>query len=244
MFYVVFPAGGDGLRISNLTHQNMHKSCLEINNKSLLELSLDFWINSSFKIKDILILVKENYSSLIEEMKKEKYEKIKDKINFSIELEKLGKGGALLKALKNFKIEDNDVFIIHNPDDIILKDYADKIIASHLSSKADITIVGVKNIQSPYTSFRLNEKNLVRSIEIKPLLLSPSHIGITLINGNFLKKKIQENDSCVKFDFEEIWFEECINSNKLSFFEIDTKDWIAVNDSKAFYNLQIKMMLD
>jgi NDP-sugar pyrophosphorylase family protein len=223
------PAGGEGSRISNLTENKMHKSCLKVKEHSLLYHSISFWSN----IDRIILLLRENYSSVLELLKEKEFDNIRHKISISIELEKLGKGGALLNALKYQNINDDDILIIHNPDDIIIKEDSEELLYDFNQSKCDIGIVGVPYTFSPYTGIQYDEKsNKVLDTQQNFKINNPSHVGITFISGKFIKDKMLDN--ICNFEFENKWFKEEAKNKNVYFIPIDFNNWFPINDIKGY----------
>lgn len=235
--HLIMPAGGEGSRISSLTNGLIHKSCLKIKDKTLLERSIKTWTNNKqYKLSSIILLLRENYGSIIEELNKPCYNNIKNIITPSIELEPLGKGGALINALKNFYIEDEDIFIIHNPDDIILNVNTENIIQNHIEKELGISIIGVKHTFSPYTGVNIQAGEI---LDIIPNfnIAYPVHIGISIISGFVIKNHIKKNGTSQKFDFENVWFKEYLKTKQVGFYSIELENWFPVNDLKGFKKL-------
>lgn len=227
--YLLIPAGGEGSRISDLTEKKIHKSCLKIQQKTLLQRVLEFW-----NLKDNFLLLRENYNSVIDEIKN--INEFKSKINLSIELEPLGKGGAILNAIKYLNIQDEDIFIIHNSDDLILNIEADKIIQQHIEFDKDISVIGVTKTYSPYTGFTIISNN-VESVEQNFLIKKAVHTGVCIIKGRYIKEK-RDLNQILNFEFEKEWFQECISTQNLNFIEIEYENWFPINESKQFNRLK------
>lgn len=239
--FLILPAGGEGSRISSLaSDKNIHKSCIEINGKTLIQYAIELW-TKEIEFHEIIILAREQYSSLIEEFKKDFYKPFRNKIKISIELEPLGKGGALINSIKNYELEKDDLFIVHNPDDFFFSMPINNIIEFHNDKKANITVVGVESTLSPFTGFEYNLEHQVINSTNNFVIKHPVHCGITLINGEIiLQHKISKKED-LRFDFESMWFDNSIKNKELFFYTLrgqhSIKNWFPVNDLKVYQNL-------
>lgn len=237
--YVLFLAGGESSRIKKTNNINFHKSCLPIvKDKTLIELNIDTYKDSKeLNIKEYIFLLKNDYESIINELKDVKYKNIYPIIKINYEFFNMGKGGAVLNALKNYNIKDDDVFIIHNSDDYFSNLNIEGIIQSHINSKLDMTILLSKiKSKTNFTEFYITEDLVeIRKPDIKEVNV---HTGLTLVSGNLIKKELEHfNILSMPFDLENKWFNKYASESSINFEFIEKREWFSVNNNEEYTEL-------
>ena len=169
-------------------------------------------------------------------------------ITYSHDPEKpVGKGGAVLNAVLNGSIPEDNYLIVHNPDDVILNfpgNFPKQIVSGHLQGQREIgsvaTVVVVEETPYSYTGMKITN-NLVDQIEMYPMIPIPTHIGVTVFSPE-IYKYFRENFSLTeKSDFEMVLFPILSGEKKLYAVSIPNECWLAVNNLKT-YNQLVKLL--
>jgi len=198
---------GLGRRLNPLTLK-MPKPLLEINNKTLLEISINMIIKLG--IKKILINtyhLKEKISDFIKHKKFPiEIQIIDDGINL------LNTGGGIINMIRHSKSEN---FLIFNPDTIWGEEYINEINKMKdfylLNKLSNILLVVKKKL-----SF---DKNLIGDFELKGNLLKKNaNKDVIYVGCQILHKELFESYEITNFPISEIW-ENLSKEEKLNGFE-------------------------
>lgn len=163
-------------------------------------------------------------------------------ITYSYDPEKpVGKGGAILNALKNGSIPQDHTVIVHNPDDVILNQpsFPLDILSKHkegLDKGSLATVVVVEETPYAYTGMKI-DNDFVSEIEMYPMIKVPTHIGVTILDPKVFGYFDKLFDLTKKSDFEQILFPILSSEHKLYSAAIPYNNWLAVNDLKAYKKL-------
>lgn len=184
---LIILAGGLGTRLRSVV-KNVSKPMANVDEKPFLQYLLDFWISNG--ISNIIIAAGYKSETIINYFKCS-YKNIP--INYSIEEEPLGTGGAFIKATKLLK--SNNDFLVTNGDTFFKIDL-NKFKNFHKSKECLISIALFENNNTQrYKSFQLDKEFKIiktKSIKTKKQLVNG---GIYLFkksilnNLNFLNKK-------------------------------------------------------
>ena len=151
----------------------------------------------------------------------------------------VGKGGAILNAIKNGSIPSDHTIIVHNPDDVILNfdgSFPDYIAQEHdkgIQNGTTATVVVVKETPYAYTGMTL-DNGFVKDIEMYPMVKIPTHIGVTILDPKCFEYFEKLFDLTKKSDFEQVLFPILASESKLFSASIPNANWLAVNDLKAY----------
>ncbi len=198
---------GLGRRLNPLTLK-IPKPLLEINNKTLLEISINMIIKLG--IKKILINtyhLKEKISDFIKHKKFPiEIQIIDDGINL------LNTGGGIVNMIRHSKSEN---FLIFNPDTIWNEEYIDEINKMKdfylLNKLSNVLLVVKKKL-----SF---DKNLIGDFELKGNLLKKNtNKDVIYVGCQILHKELFESYKVANFPISEIW-ENLSKKEKLNGFE-------------------------
>ena len=230
---VIILAGGFGTRLKSQLKGNP-KSLADINGTPFLEILLKKLINQGFS-KFILCL---HYQSelIIEflEIKIKLYFK-NISINYIVESEPLGTGGAIKNALMNFP--HNGDIIVMNSDTFIEKDFL-----GIKDLKRNAILASVVNDAYRYGKIIIDSNKFISDFEEKDNLHEPGliNLGVYKLNSNLFMEYKAEN-----FSIENNLFPQLIKKEKVEVFEIDGKfiDIGIPEDYNLFckYNLNTKL---
>lgn len=166
-------AGGLGTRLGEMT-KNIPKPMVEVDGKPVIAYVLDELIGQGintivlslgYKADVIIDYVEKNYSG-------------KAEIEYVVEKDLLGTGGALRKAVENIKVDYNNAIVMFG-DDINYMDFS-KMYKFHLEKRAPITIA-VREVEDVSSSGAVEvENDIITSFIEKPL---PGSVKTNLING-------------------------------------------------------------
>lgn len=197
----VILAGGFGTRLRSLV-SDKPKSMAVIKDKPFIEYQIKYLQNQG--IRDLVLCVGYKHEQIIDYFKDGS--SISMKIEYSIEKEPLGTGGAIKNALDLLQ----DDFLVMNGDTIVNIQYSD-IYEFHNFRKADVTMVLVKvHDNSRYGSVAIDDNNNIISFMEKNI-----SSNISLVNaGIYIMKKnsINWNDLPKVFSLEKDLFPKLVSS--------------------------------
>ena len=219
---VIIMAGGEGRRLMPLTI-NTPKPLLKINNKPIISMIVDRFINSGFS--NISISVRYKSEMIIKFFKKNKYNGI---INFLKETKPLGTAGCLSLIKKN---KNNSPVIVINGDVITNVNY-DDLLDYHNKSKSLITLCVADYVSSiPFGIVKVRNHK-VSNIEEKPVNRHLINAGIYVINPEVVKK-MKDNGKIDMTDLISLY----IKKNKVSVFPLH-ESWIDIGSHDDYKRAQ------
>lgn len=238
---ILLMAGGEGSRFKTVTKDNdVNKNSFKLpNDDTMFEMTLRMYAEAGFK--DFVALVYHHADS-IEDLLGDG-STLGVNLKYSYDPEKpIGKGGAVLNALLNGSIPEDNNIIVHNPDDLIINysgSFPRDIVSGHIHGvkKGGMgTVVVVEETAYPYTGMQVVD-NKVENIEMYPKVPIPTHIGVTLFSPDvfpYFKELFSLEE---KSDFEKVLFPVLSRENRLFATSIPNECWLAVNNPKAFKQL-------
>lgn len=209
MKQILILAGGLGTRLKSLALEGP-KPMAPVNGKPFLAYLIDYWINQGIS----LIGISTGYKS---EYIKEYFGNIynKTKIFYIEELELLGTGGAIKKAIneKQFYLIEDNLIIING--DTWFEISLSKFLADSQINKNPITIaVKYLDQNNRYGSIKIVHNNLIENFSNSPINNSFINGGCYLINRNFFINYLKNLPE--KFSFEEIALKDLANKGFIS----------------------------
>jgi len=209
MKQILILAGGLGTRLKSLALEGP-KPMAPVNGKPFLAYLIDYWINQGIS----LIGISTGYKS---EYIKEYFGNIynKTKIFYIEELELLGTGGAIKKAIneKKFYCTEDNLIIING--DTWFEISLSKFLADYQINKNPITIaVKYLDQNNRYGSIKIVHNNLIENFSNSPINNSFINGGCYLINKNFFINYFKNLPE--KFSFEEIALKDLANKGFIS----------------------------
>ena len=202
-------AGGQGTRLQSLV-SDKPKPMAPVNNRPFLAYLLDYWIGQGINLIGISVGYKAKY---IKDYFC--YEYNKAKIFYIEELELLGTGGAIRKAInfQNSPWVENDLMVING--DTWFEISLPKLLKDFTINNNPITIA-IKYLKSNdrYGSIVINNDQLVEEFNNFQLNNSFINGGCYLINRNFFINYLKNLPE--KFSFEEIALKDLANKGFIS----------------------------
>ncbi|MFA6601498.1 MAG: sugar phosphate nucleotidyltransferase [Candidatus Paceibacterota bacterium] len=242
---IALMAGGEGSRFSEVANgASVHKNAFRLpNGDSMIEMTIRMYRGAGFK--HFVALVFHNATS-IEEILGDG-SSLGVKIAYSYDPDRpVGKGGAIKNALQNGSIPRSHYCIVHNPDDVIMDfpgSFPRRIAEGHLhgkSKKSIATVVVVEGTPYTFTGMKVRD-NIVKQIEMYPVIPVPTHMGVTVLSPEVYKYFDKYFDLEKKADFEAVLLPILAKKSLLSAVSVPTSCWIAVNNRKS-YNELIKRL--
>lgn len=152
----------------------------------------------------------------------------------------VGKGGAIRLALESDVIPAGAPFIVHNPDDQIVRihrRFPALIWNRHraLARRGAIaTAVCVPSTAYPYSAFTAGRGGLARGAVMYPEVRMPTHIGVTVFSAEAAAAFRRLIPLDRKTDFESVVLPRLAPKRKLGLAFIPSDAWIPVNDLKGW----------
>lgn len=240
-YQVVIIAGGEGSRLMHRTKGEIPKALLKIGKKTLLDYRINFFQKAGFKRFVFLI-------SSFEEKIKETVKKHDIDAKFSVEKEKLGKGGALKYALENGCIDRKTPCVITYPDDLFfIKDFPKKIMERHLEGLkrgCKATIVFAEKTQHKYGIVEIDGNGVVTRFEEKPIINVSATVGVYVLEPEtyeIIDEKVDLNKKPI--DFEKSVLPEIVKRHLAFGFPIPLETWIPVNEEKEFLEAERRLKI-
>ena len=237
---VALMAGGESSRFQSVPGSEMaNKNAFKLpNGDSMVEMCIRMYRDAG--IKNFTALVYHKAETIVDLLGDGTQLGIN--ITYSYDPEQpVGKGGAILNAIKNGSIPKDHTVIVHNPDDVILnsQSFAQDIISKHVEgvkTGALATVVTVEETPYAFTGMEI-QNNFVTDIEMYPMIPVPTHVGVTILDPKVFSYFDELFDLTKKSDFEQILFPILSKEKKLYSVSIPHENWIAVNDLKAYKKL-------
>ncbi|PWH86259.1 HAD-IIIA family hydrolase [Brumimicrobium oceani] len=196
-------AGGLGTRLKNVS-KRMPKSMALIQGKPFLEYQMDLLISQGVKKFVLSIGYK---SEQIQSHFKENYKGCE--IQYAIEKELLGTGGAIKNAMR-FTSDEN--VIVANGDSLVVTNLQAQL-EFHLEHEADVTLAlkEMKDFER-YGTVKLDENaRIIDFIEKQPISAGIINAGLYIFNV----KSYRQQNWPQKFSVEKDYFESCVNEQKM-----------------------------
>jgi NDP-sugar pyrophosphorylase family protein len=237
---VVLPAGGRGERLAEAAEaRGINKAVIKAGRETLIERTIQLYTRAG--IRRFVVLVFHRAASIRRVLGDGR--KLGISVAYSMDPARaVGKGGAILHALKRGVLAAGSRFIVHNPDDQIVgidRTFARSILAAHASAVrrgAWGTAVGVPSTEYPYTSLTVRGGMAV-SARMYPEVPVPAHIGVTILEPAALACFRRLIRTGKKVDFESIVLPWLARRGKLGYAEIPPRARIPVNDMKSYKKL-------
>ena len=225
---VVLMAGGESSRFREfLGSENIHKNAFELpNGDTMMQMTIRMYRQAGFQ--KFLALVAHSAQSIID--------LLGDSVEYCFDPEKpSGKGGAIRHAFETGKLSNEDYFIVHNPDDIILgePDFPRKIMESHVGHGGSATIVVCEGTPYTYTGMQIDEGK-VTEVEMYPFIPIPTHIGVTVFSPRLKGLFEKTFEYGKKADFEKILLPKLSDEGKLYAVGVPFESWVPVNNLKNY----------
>jgi len=238
--WVIFPAGGKGLRLREITGPNVNKNVLLIDDDlTIIERTLLMYREAGLKNFVIWILYN------IDSVKSVLGDGSKYGVNIHYSLPPIpgGRGAAMLNSLQK-EILPKDVYsICHNPVDQIVAypTFVMDILRQHYynSIHADFlaTIVVAEETPYHYSALKI-ENNLVREFSKAPMIPIPAHIGVTCFSPKSYDYFVNLFELSDKADFESKLFPILVKEGKLAAVKINSEQWIPVKNNDNLKRLR------
>lgn len=244
---IAFTVGGLGQRTSEIKGmQEINKNAYELpNHKSIVEMAIELFRESGYK----------NFVALVFHKAETIIEQLNDGSQFGVNItysydpdHPVGRGGAILNALKNETIARDTNLVVYNPSDVILNypgDFANDLVKAHISNtKRGViaTMVATPAFEAQYSCMRL-ENSVVTDLEFHPMIPIPTHMGVSILSPevySYLDKYIDLSKKC---DFEKVIFPVLAKEGKLGATEIPQECWYPVKDAKTLEKLEEALIL-
>ena len=220
--HIIIMAGGEGKRLMPLTNDTP-KPLLKINNRPIIEMIADRFINFGFI--NIFASVRYKSEMIIDFFKKNKYKNI---VKILKEKKALGTAGCL-SLIKKDKCHE-PVIVING--DVITNVNYDDLLSYHEKSKSLITLCVADYVSSiPYGIIKVKNKK-VSSIEEKPINRHMINAGIYVIDPKVIKN-MEKNK---RIDMTEL-ISLYIKKNKVSVFPLH-EPWIDIGSHDDYEKAQ------
>lgn len=238
---IVLMAGGESSRFSEVSRgAKVNKNAFRLpNGDSMIEMAIRMYKEAGFK--NFVASVFHNATSIEKILGNGSRFGVNIRYSYDPEIP-VGKGGAIKNAILNGSIPRDHHCIIHNPDDVIVGfsgSFPRHIVEGHIHSKnknALATVVIVEETPYTYTGMKVMD-NIVKQIEMYPLIPIPTHIGVTILSPETYPYFDKHFDLGKKADFESVLLPILAKKNLLGAVSIPSDCWIAVNNAKSFKEL-------
>jgi NDP-sugar pyrophosphorylase family protein len=234
---VVLPAGGEGSRLRSLLgSEATNKVALKLGgDESLIRRTVRMYRDAG--LTRFLTLIYHAGSSVVDDLK--------DGSDLGVEIahsedpgRPVGRGGAILNAIRSGRVPPDATLIVHNPDDQIVQYpgcFPDDVLAGHAAARAAgavATAVAVGETPYAYTGMEI-EEGRVRAIATYPPIPIPTHIGVSVLAPDTFRYFEEMFDLSRKMDFEAVLFPRLVEEGLLHAVLIPPQCWVAVNDPKG-----------
>lgn len=244
---VILVAGGKGKRMGM---PDLPKPLIKINDKTLLDLAIDFFKYVGFN--KFILLVGHLYEMIEEHIEKNNFYGVDVKISIDPEDQMMrgivGKGKALKYAVKRNIIDRTKRAIITYPDDLFLDTFLPiNLMTHHLfgikNSKIWATLVLVPGTEYPFGVAKLNYNGLIEQFEEKPFIQKSTYTGTCMIEPEVFNLVDEMVDLNAKkaVDFEGVVIPELARRHKLYSLHIAPNTWLPINTQKE-YEKAIKLL--
>ncbi|MCP8307141.1 MAG: nucleotidyltransferase family protein [archaeon] len=153
-------AGGFGLRLRPLT-DDKPKAMVPVNGKPIAEFQLS-WLKQNIRLEQVTFACGHKWERLKEYFGSE-YDNIP--IDYMVEDQPLGTGGAVKNVIHSINIGDEDVLVMNG--DVITNMLLSRIVDWHISSQTIVTMLLVP-YRSPFGVVHIDKLRTVRKFEEKP----------------------------------------------------------------------------
>lgn len=237
---VALMAGGESSRFTAVAGNTINKNAFELpNGDTMIEMTIRMYAEAG--IKRFVALVYHNAHTI--EDKLGDGSDLGVKITYSHDPQQpVGKGGAVRNALENGSIPKDANLIVHNPDDVVMNfegSFPRYLAAGQVQAqeqKRVATVVVVPETAYAFTGMKITN-NSVEEIEMYPMVPIPAHIGVTVFSPEVYNDFEQLFDLDKKTDFEKVLFPHLADKKQLHAISLNSGQWIAVNDTKAYKQL-------
>lgn len=245
--WVILPAAGQGMRLREITGIDTNKNVLLIKD-DLTIIERTVLMYRGIGIKNFVVLVYHNADSVKDVLGDGS--KLGVNIKYSFPDKPVGRGGAVLNALKKNILPETAFSICHNPVDQIVDypDFAKNVVRhfyhNYYNKKIPVTIVVTTETPYNFTGMQIAD-SLVQEITMYPMIPVPAHIGVTCFSPDiysYFSDLFNLEDSTA--DFESVLFPILASERKLAAFGIDYHQWIPVKDNKQLLALRQKLQAD
>lgn len=145
-----------------------------------------------------------------------------------------GRGFALKSAAERGYLDGFDHIVVHNPDDIVLGNQT----AYRYYAPNTVTAITVAAVPHPFTTFDTDRDHVVKAVHRSSSIYSPTHIGITVLEGKEIIESCIKNLPSSPCDLEEEIFPMLVGQARLCTQHLDRiETWYPINDRKAYKNL-------
>jgi len=228
---VVVVAGGEGSRLLHRTRGIIPKYLLGIYNEKILDYVLYPYVSTG--LQDYHFLIAKKFLDKTERHMRRKYRGLN--VDYSLEYKKLGKGGAIRKALLNGIIDRENPSVVVFGDDIITMPYLCKrLFRSHAENRVKkriATLVRVAELELEFGMPEVSKRDptkIVRFVE-KPLVNVPASCGTYVADPGFYDIILKQPRV---FNTEDKVFPKLARRDLLGAFTMLHKHWLPVNDEK------------
>lgn len=241
--WIILPAGGQGLRLRDITGPDVNKNAVLLNdNLTVIERVVLMYKNAG--IKNFLVLVYHGADSV--------KEVLGDGSDFGVNVKysydpgrAVGRGGAILNALISGVLPADVYGICHNPVDQIVDHpfFVKEVIKKHwhaAQSGALASVVVTKETPYSFTGMRIAD-GLVKEIEMYPMVPVPAHVGVTVFSPEVYEYFHKLFNLEEKVDFESRLFPLLTEEGRLSAIGIDYQQWIPIKTNKHLQLLRDKI---
>jgi ribonuclease HI len=245
--WVILPAAGQGMRLREITGMDTNKNVLLIkDNLTIIERTVLMY--RGVGIKNFVVLVYHNADSVKDVLGDGS--KFGVNIKYSFPDKPVGRGGAVLNALKKEILPKTAFSICHNPVDQIIDypDFSKDVLRQHWHNyyNKQVPATIVVSVETPYhfTGMQITD-NLVQEISMYPMIPVPAHVGVTCFSPEiyqYFDDLFNLEDS--NTDFESVLFPVLAAERKLAAFGIDYHQWIPIKDNKQLQMLRQKLNAD
>jgi len=153
-------AGGFGLRLRPLT-DDRPKAMVQVNGRPIAEIQLS-WLKQNIKLEQVIFACSHKWERLKEYFGNE-YDGIP--IDYVVEDQPLGTGGAIKNVIHSVNIWDEDTLVMNG--DIVTNMPLSRMIDWHISAQTIVTML-VAPYRSPYGVVHIDKLRMVRKFEEKP----------------------------------------------------------------------------
>lgn len=229
-FQVVFPMAGHGTRLMHVTHGTCSKHMLQIAGQPSCKYAFDLWRNQGFTEFCLLVDVSDASQSVI------KYfgegAGFGARIRYSVELTKLGTGGAVKKAIATTDI-DRPAFL-HYPDDQIVGYSAfpsdfQRISVTALQKGYSVIVICVPATTYHWGEVQDTDGKVVDFCE-KPLVWKHSYTGVSAVSDTLFPLIAQLDVPEGGAKIERTVFREVARSGRMLKVLLPTEYWFPIND--------------
>jgi len=237
---VILPAGGMGERLASFTEaRKLNKVAVKAGKYSLIERTVRLYTRAG--VKRFVVLVYHRPASIRAVLGDGR--RLGVSVRYSADPGRpVGRGGAILLAIRRGLVRSDGPVVVHNPDDQILgmdQVFARTILRRHRAAVrkgALATAICVPWTPYAYSSFDVR-RGFARSAITYPKVRLPAHIGLTVFEPAAVPLFRKLIDLSKKVDFESVVFPHLARRRRLAVAMIPPKAWCPVNDMKGYRKL-------